>query len=83
MSPIVSAGGVALFVGEGFTHKMVDIMSVDIDDVMECRTIEIIMEKMKNVTVSCGKRKPGSSIDTFMVNMEKLFTTKKQKVKNI
>ncbi len=73
----------ALFVDEGFTHQLVDSMSVVINDVMECITVEINIEKMKNVLVSCVYRKPCSNIDTFMVNMERLFTTTEQKVKYV
>ncbi len=40
-------GGVALFVDEGFTHQVVDSMSVVVVDVMECITIEISMERTK------------------------------------
>lgn len=75
-----NGGGVALFVDEGLTYKVLECMSMVIDDVMECITIEISMERIKNMIVSCVYRKPGSSIDIFMSNMERLFTTTTQKV---
>lgn len=75
-----NGGGVALFVDKGLIYKVVDSMSVVIDDEMECITIEICMERMKNVIVSCVYRKPGSNIDTFTDNMERLFTKTKQKI---
>lgn len=63
-------GGVALFVDEGLTYKVVNNMSVITDDVMECVTIEICMKKVKNVIVSCVYRTPGSNTEILMENME-------------
>lgn len=37
-------------------------------------------EKMNNILVSCIYRKPGSSIDPFLVNMGNLFPSIEQKV---
>lgn len=71
-------GGVALFVDRGLTSKVVENMSIIIDNIMECITIEICMEKMNNVIVSCVYRKPGSKIETFKENMKRIFTKEKQ-----
>lgn len=43
-------------------------------------TIEICMEKNKNIIVSCVYRSPGSNIDTFKEWMEETFTKTSQKV---
>ena len=69
-----------LFVDKRLIYKVVETMSVNIDDLMECITIEICMEKKKNVIVSCVYRTPGSNIETFMCNMERLFSNTNQKV---
>lgn len=72
-------GGVALFVEEGLSYKVLDNLSVAIDDTMESITIEIELVRMKYVIVSCVYRKPGSNIDTFITVMERLFISAKQK----
>ena len=42
-----NGGGVALFVDKNLTYKVVENMSTMINDVFECVTIEILMEKKK------------------------------------
>lgn len=76
-------GGVALFVDKGIIYKAVDNMSVFIDDKMECITIELCLEKTKNVLVSCVYRKPGSNIKIFIEKMEKMFNKVKHKISYI
>ena len=61
-----NGGGVALFVDKNLTYKVVKNMSTVINDVFECVTIEILMEKKKNIIVSCMYRTPGSNIDSFI-----------------
>ena len=61
-----NGGGVALFVDKNLTYKVVENMSTVINDVFECVTIEILMEKKKNIIVSCMYRTPGSNIDSFI-----------------
>lgn len=41
-------------------------MSLVVDNVMECITIEIDTERTKKVLVSCVYRKPGSDIDFIL-----------------
>ena len=41
-------------------------MSTVINIVLECVTFEILMEKNKNIVVSCLYRTPGSNIDSFI-----------------
>uniref|UniRef100_A0A3B5QAJ9 Reverse transcriptase domain-containing protein n=1 Tax=Xiphophorus maculatus TaxID=8083 RepID=A0A3B5QAJ9_XIPMA len=55
-------------------------MSVSIDEVMECITIEIQFEKQKNIMVSCVYRAPASDTDIFTNYMETLFAKMHQKV---
>ena len=61
-----NGGGVDLFVDKNLTYKVVENMSTVINDVFECVTIEILMEKKKNIIVSCMYRTPGSNIDSFI-----------------
>ena len=67
------AGGVALFVDSDLKCKPVEYMTVAIDDLMECITVEIEMEKMRNIIVTCLYRKPGSTIESFTNQLEELL----------
>ena len=58
-------GGVGLFVADTLQFNIVDEMSVTMDNFLECITIEICMEKTKNIIVSCIYRTPGTSIEIF------------------
>lgn len=50
------------------------------DNLLECVTIEILMENKKNILVSCIYRAPGSSIDTFSDWVEKNYSILSNKV---
>lgn len=71
-------GGVALYVENSFMYGVVDSMTVSIDNILACLTIEICMEKMKNIVVSCVYRTPESNIEMFS-NMEEVFSKATQK----
>jgi len=60
-----SGGGVTLYVDKDLNYKVVEKMSMVVDTLLECVTIEICMEKKKNIIVSCIYRSPGSNIDIF------------------
>lgn len=46
-------GGVALFVDRDLKSKPVTRMTTVVDDLMECLTVEIQMEKIKNIVLRC------------------------------
>ena len=69
-----NGGGVALFVRNHLKRKIVANMTVSIDDVMECLTVEISFVNRKNVFVSCIYRAPGSDTQTFIDYIEKQFS---------
>lgn len=48
-------------------------MSFALDNIMECITVEIDMEKSKNILISCIYRKPGSCIITFKDKILELY----------
>lgn len=54
-------------------------MSVSIDDVMECITIEIQFEKQKNIIISYVHRAAASDTEVFTNYMETLFAKIYQK----
>ena len=43
-------------------------MTKTVDNILECITIELNIEKRKNKAVSCMYRTPGPNIDTFIEN---------------
>ena len=56
-------------------------MTTAIEDIFECVTIEMNMEKRKNIVVSCVYiRDPNSKIEVFKQLMEDMFLQTKQKV---
>ncbi|XP_013868123.1 uncharacterized protein LOC106520513 [Austrofundulus limnaeus] len=73
-------GGVALYINNDLKYKVVEKMSVSVDEVMECITIEIQFEKQKNIMVSCVYRAPASDTEVFTNYMETLFAKMHQKV---
>lgn len=75
-----TGGGVALFVDKCFGFKVVENMSTTVDNIFECITIEIFVEKKKNVIVSCIYRAPGSNIEILRDWMGDVFTKTTQKV---
>lgn len=48
-----SGGGVTLYVDKDLNYKVVEKMSMVVDNLLECVTIEMCMEKKKNISVSC------------------------------
>ena len=55
---------------KSFNYKVVENMTTAVDDVLECITIEICMEKKTNAIVSCVYRAPGFNIEIFEDSME-------------
>ena len=58
-------GGVALYINKNYKSKFIKSMSQVVDNIMECTTVEIEIEKSKNILMSFVYRTPGSCIDTF------------------
>lgn len=73
-------GGVALFVDQNLSYKVIENMTITVSDIMECITVEIDMGKKRNVIVSCVYRAPSSNIDIFKDIMEGLFANTNQKL---
>lgn len=60
-----SGGGAALYVHKRFKFKVIENMTIAINYILECVSIEIINEKKKNFILSCVYRSPGSSLEIF------------------
>ena len=46
-------GGVAIYVDLNLTFKIVEAMTQVIDSLLECLTIQICIEKKKDIIISC------------------------------
>lgn len=66
-------GGVALYIDKNDKSKLMSSMSLVMNNVMECVTVEIQMEKSKNIIINCVYRTPGSCIDTFRDKLSWLY----------
>jgi len=73
-------GGVAMFVDLNYGFKIIENMTMVVDDILECLTIEIVRTKKKNIIVSCIYRTPGSNIDVFNNWLEEHFSNLNQKL---
>lgn len=62
------AGGVALYIKSSVKFKLIKHKSFIVDDLLECVTVELNMEKDEKILVSCIYRTPGSSIN-LIVNL--------------
>lgn len=58
-------GRVALFVKKGLKWEIIQEMTITVDALMECVTVEIRNEQAKNTLISCIYTTPGSCIDEF------------------
>ncbi|XP_024136829.1 uncharacterized protein LOC112151929, partial [Oryzias melastigma] len=72
-------GGVALYVKKDMKFKIITHMTMTIDNVLECLTIEICCEKRKNVIITCVYRTPGSNMEQFIQWIEKMFSDVRNK----
>ncbi|KAL7396416.1 hypothetical protein ABVT39_005480, partial [Epinephelus coioides] len=66
-------GGVVLYVDETLQCKHVKNMSKGIDDKLEFVTVEIEMEKAKNIIISCVYKAPVSGIEILKEQMIDLY----------
>ena len=56
-------------------------MSLVINDLFECVTVQIDMEKRRNVLVPCVYKTPGSKVEAFNDSLEELLSkVKEQKI---
>lgn len=74
-----SGGGVAIYVDNGLKCKVLEEMTTVVDNLLECLTIELCMEKSRNIIISCIYRAPGTSIEVFTEWIECMFASKSNK----
>ena len=45
-------------------------MSLAVDNIMECGTVELQLNRRKNIVTGCIYRTPGSNVDTFNESLQ-------------
>lgn len=73
-------GGTALYVHRRLKYTVVDRLTVAVENVCECITIEIDMNRNRNIMISCIYRAPSYDITTFKEWIEKVYVKTEQKV---
>ena len=76
-------GGVAIYVSNSLDYRVINCMSVRINGVMECVTVELCINKRKNIIVNCVYRTPGSDMQTFIDQIETVIKNVKNVKKSI
>ncbi|XP_061127169.1 uncharacterized protein LOC133147269 [Syngnathus typhle] len=63
-----------IYVEKTLNVRVIRDMSMVVNNILECITIEILKERKKNVIIRCIYRTPGSSIELFTEWMEEVFS---------
>jgi hypothetical protein len=58
-------GGVAIYIKDHLKCKVLSEFCKTVDEIFECFTVEICIEKAKNIIISCFYRAPDSSLEKF------------------
>ena len=66
-------GGCAIFVKNCYKSNVVKNMSDSVNEVLESCTVELCVEKGKNIVVSCVYRTPGSTVCVFIEKVEEML----------
>ena len=68
-------GGVALYINNRIQYQIIDNLSINIDNCLECITVKLLLKQ--NVIVSSIYRQPNSKIDYFTNLIDSMFRSKK------
>ena len=72
-------GGVAIYVHNSINHDLLKQCSYSVDGVLDCGSVELIMNKKKKVCVCSVYRPPNTDVVAFNYHMEKLLDLFKNK----
>ena len=71
-------GGVAIYTQKRINCKVLEQQTLVIDNMFECITIELCIDKQKNVIVSCLYRAPGDYLEQFNEHLDNLLKSFKK-----
>ena len=63
----------AMYVHKDITCSKRISKSLSVNGIFECVTVELAIPNKYNIIVSCMYSKPGSNMDTFCENVERIF----------
>ena len=69
-----TGGGVALYVDSNLKCKLIESKTVNIADIIQCITVELVLENSKNIVISNVYRKPNSSLELFNSTIDNIFS---------
>ena len=72
---IKKGGGVALYINNRIQYQIIDNLSINIDNCLECTTVKLLLRQ--NVIVSSIYRQLNSKIDYFTNSIDSMFKSKK------
>ena len=70
-------GDVTLYIHDSLKVKQLVSSSIEINGILESITVELQIEKGKNIVVSCIYRTPGSNITTFTEYLDNFLYSEK------
>jgi len=76
---IGKGGGVSIYVKEDINYTIIENMTKSIDNLLECLTIELKLGVKGNKLVTVIYRKPGTNLEAFIEEMEKILSNYKAK----
>lgn len=63
-------GGVAIYVHNSLDYKNINVMSMNVNGIMECISVELCISNRRNIIVNCTYRTPGSDLQIFTEHIE-------------
>lgn len=73
-------GGVALYIDVNLNCKIVEQKTIIIPDLLEILTVEIIMDKCKNILISSIYRPPGCNVELFTEKIIEMLESAKKPI---
>ena len=67
-------GGVSIFVNKGYSCKLISDMSAGVENLFECVTVELTLNRGEKTVISCIYRKPSTNIPEFTTHIEQIFS---------
>ena len=68
-------GGVELYINNRIQYQIIDNLSINIDNCLQCITVKLLLKQ--NIIVSRLYRQPNSKIDHFTCSIDSMFKSKK------
>ena len=67
-------GGVALYICNELTRRLLETKTMKVENIFECVTVELAIKNHTNVIINCIYRTPGSNLDIFCEKIEHILS---------